>query len=73
MTPTEPQWIQIARDGMEEFIHQMREKLPEKPNIAEIEALLFAEQRQLLLNIFQGIVDDSTSFSPRASQHSLDT
>jgi hypothetical protein len=58
---------------MEEFIHQMSEKLPEKPNIAEIEALLFAEQRQLLLNIFQGIVDDSASFSPRASQHALDT
>ena len=73
MTSTEPQWTQIARDSMEEFIRQMREKLPEKPNIAEIEALLFAEQRQLLLNIFQGIVDDSTSFSPRASQHPLDT
>lgn len=58
---------------MEEFICQMREKLPEKPNIAEIEALLFAEQRQLLRDIFQGIVDDSTSFSPRASQHRLDT
>jgi hypothetical protein len=38
-------------------IHPPNEKLPEKPNIAEIEALLFAEQRQLLLNIFQGIVD----------------
>jgi len=59
---------------MEEFILEVRAKLPEQASIAEIEAVLLGEYQQVLRDIFQGIVDEeSTSPPPKSVRDPLDT
>lgn len=64
MTTPEPKWAALALSSMEEFIGEVRAKLPEQASIVEIEAVLLSEYQQVLRDLFQGIVDESVSTSP---------
>ena len=64
MKANEPKWADLARTSMEEFILEVRAKLPEQASIAEIEAVLLVEYQQVLRDIFQSIVDEQESTLP---------
>jgi len=47
MKANEPKWADLARTSMEEFILEVRAKLPQQASIAEIEAVLLSEYQQV--------------------------
>ena len=70
MTRVEPQWVQHMREALEEFVQDVRQTLPERPSVADIERTLswierhlsglsaLEAQRQLMRDLMQSVVDD---------------
>ena len=53
MKANEPKWADLARTSMEEFILEVRAKLPEQASIAEIEAVLLVQPGVSLISKFK--------------------
>ena len=48
MTRVEPQWVQHMREALEEFVQDVRQTLPERPSVADIERTLSWIERHVL-------------------------
>jgi len=58
MTQVEPQWVKHMREALEEFVQDVRQSLPKRPSVADIERTLLEAQRQLMRDLMQSVVDD---------------
>jgi hypothetical protein len=62
------QWEEEAQAAFELFLRGLKEELPEGSSLQEIEAAIFAKQRDLLSRVMQARLD-AESFSPSGERH----
>ena len=72
MTRVEPQWVQHMREALEEFVQDVRQTLPERPSVADIERTLLEAQRQLMRDLMQSVVDDHAPPPPQDLENAME-